>query len=203
MYTPLTKDTPSPRQPAVTGPFGIDAAAARFSLGHAYDDARLRAGFVNLWGADASAVTGSVVQLGGRTLGPGLYRSAASFAIGMTGHTATSFVDLILDGEGDSNSVFIFHSVSTTMIWNYCSVLLRNGAQARNVFWAVGSSFTIYGNSHMEGTVMCSTSSDMAAGVGGSESGAQLNGRILVYTGAVTLLATVSDEIGAQLRLPV
>jgi hypothetical protein len=72
------------------------------------------------------------------------------------------------------------------------NVLLVNGAQAKNVFWQVGSAATIngiLGGGTVEGTIIAQ------AGVSISTAGVvaitTLNGRALVLTGPVTLVNTV------------
>ncbi len=93
-------------------------------------------------------------QLGGLTLPPGVYQSAlGSFLI--TGS------DLTLDGQGDANAVWVFQTASTLTVGAPAaprSVILINGAQAKNVFWQVGSSATINGagGGTMVGTILAS-----------------------------------------------
>jgi Ice-binding-like len=63
-------------------------------------------------------------------------------------------------------------------------VTLANGAQAGNVFWVVGSSFTAVATSTMVGTIMAAVSITLGGGV--------LNGRALASTGAVTMSTTTT-----------
>lgn len=95
------------------------------------------------------------------TLPPGLYISATNSTIGVTG-------TLTLDGQGDTNSVFIFQAPSTlttasggTPAAPASQIVLINGAKASNVFWQVGSSATIGTNSQFEGNVLANTSVTM------------------------------------------
>jgi hypothetical protein len=67
-------------------------------------------------------------DVGGRTFHVGVHHSLA--AVGLTG-TVT------LDGEGDSNAVFIFQINGALTAAAGCQVKLVNGAQATNVFWVV------------------------------------------------------------------
>ncbi len=64
-------------------------------------------------------------ELGGLTLAPGLYQSGiSSFAI--------TSVDLTLDAQGDSNTVFIFQMPSSTFtVGSARKVILAGGAKAR------------------------------------------------------------------------
>jgi len=75
------------------------------------------------------------------TLPPGVYKSASSLSIAAG--------NLTLDGGGHSNSVFIFQMASTlTTTLNggtSGNVLLQNGASPCNIYWQVGSSATLGG----------------------------------------------------------
>lgn len=110
-------------------------------------------------------------DLGGLTLAPGVYSSASS--LGLTG-------TLTLDGQGNSNSVFIFQISSALTTATSSRVLLTNNAQACNVFWQVGSSATLGTNSNFAGNVLALTSIT-------ATTGASISGRLLTRNGAVTL----------------
>jgi hypothetical protein len=126
-------------------------------------------------------------QLGGLTLAPGVYQAAGgSFLI--TGS------DLTLDAQGDTNAVWVFQMASTLTVGAPGaprSVNLINGAQAKNVFWHVGSAATINGagGGTMVGTIIAS------AGVTFSTAGnvtiTTLNGRALGLNASVTMVNTV------------
>ncbi|MBK9186616.1 MAG: DUF3494 domain-containing protein [Moraxellaceae bacterium] len=78
-------------------------------------------------------------QLGGLTLSSGVYQAAGgSFQI--TGS------DLTLDGQGDANAVWVFQSATSLTVGAAGaprSIILINGAQAKNVFCRVGTAATI------------------------------------------------------------
>jgi hypothetical protein len=90
-------------------------------------------------------------QLGGRVLTAGVYTAAGgTFAI-------TTGGNLTLDGQGDTNAVWVFQSASALTIGQPAtprSVFLINGAQAKNVFWQVGSAARIEDGSTMVGTII-------------------------------------------------
>lgn len=112
-----------------------------------------------------------VADLGGRTLGPGVYNSASS--IGLTG-------TLTLDAHGNPNARFVFQAGSTLTTASASQVQLVNGAQACNVFWQVGSSATLGTGSSFRGTILALTSVT-------ATTGATIRGRLLARNGAVTL----------------
>jgi YVTN family beta-propeller protein len=117
-------------------------------------------------------------DIGGLTLTPGVYCFSSSAAL-----TGT----LTLDGGGNPNSVWVFEIGSTLTTASGSSVMLTNGAQARNVFWQVGSSATLGTNSTMQGNVLALASITLTTNV-------TLVGRALALNGAVTL---DSDTVSA------
>ena len=124
-------------------------------------------------------------QLGGLTLAPGLYQAAAgSFQI--TG------ADLTLDAKGDANAVWIFQMGNSLTVGDTAprSVNLINGAQARNVFWRVGSAATINGagGGTMVGTIISYSSTTISTA--GSVAITTLNGRALALNASVTMANT-------------
>jgi cytoskeletal protein CcmA (bactofilin family) len=58
-------------------------------------------------------------------------------------------------------------------------VILANGAQAKNIFWQVGSNVEIGTGAHVNGNILAQTAINL-------RTGASLNGRMLAQT-AVTL----------------
>lgn len=116
--------------------------------------------------APANAIVGN---LGGTTKPAGTYCTASG--IGVTGV-------LTLDGGGDPNATFVFQA--GTSLTTAGSIVLINGAQARNVYWQVGSSATIGTASAWQGNILALTSITLV-------DGATLTGRALARNGAVSL----------------
>jgi hypothetical protein len=111
-------------------------------------------------------------ELGGTTVTPGVYNSAAG-TFGITG-------TLTLNAQGNPNAVFIFQAASTLITASASEVKLINGAKAANVFWQVGSSATLGTYSSFKGNIMALASITVTTGV-------TVKGRALARTAAVTL----------------
>jgi hypothetical protein len=111
-------------------------------------------------------------ELGGTTVTPGVYNSAAG-TFGITG-------TLTLDAQGNPNAVFIFQAASTLITASASKVKLVDGAKAANVFWKVGSSATLGTYSSFKGNIMALASITVTTGV-------TVTGRALARTAAVTL----------------
>jgi len=138
------------------------AAQAQLALTAAYNDAAGR----------SVGVVGIAGNLGGQTLGPGVYKSTSSLEI--------SSGDLTLDAKGDANAVFIFEMASTLTTTTGRKVILAGGARAANILWQVGSSATLGTNSVFKGNILAMASITVTTG-------AAVEGRLLARTGAVTL----------------
>ena len=110
-------------------------------------------------------------DLGALILTPGLYKSTSSLAI-----TGT----LTLDAQGNANAMFIFQMASTLTTASSSQIILANGAQSSNIFWAVGSSATLGTSSQFKGTIMAYSSITITTG-------AELDGRALAQVAAVTM----------------
>jgi hypothetical protein len=138
------------------------AQQAKLDLTTAYNDAMGRT-------LNPIKVAGNI---GGETLYPGLYKSTSSLSI--------SSGDLTLDGRGHPGAVFIFQIASKFTMTTGRSVILTNGAQARNVFWATGTSATFGTGCSFYGNLLAHQSISMATGT-------VMVGRALARVGAVTL----------------
>jgi len=131
---------------------------------------------------------GSAGELGNRTLAAGTYKAAP-------GSYAISQGDLTLDAKGDPNATWVFQMATTLTVGTptfHRSVLLVNGAQAKNVYWQVGTAATIeglQGGGTMEGTIV--SQSGVSISTAGVVAITTLNGRALVLTGPVTMVNTV------------
>ena len=140
------------------------------------DQVELTAAYNTLAGLPCSAAnTVGTTNIGGTTKPAGVYCSASS--IGVTGV-------LTLDGGGDPNAIFVFQAGSG--LTTAGDVVLINSAQAKNVYWQVGSSATIGTASRFQGNILALTSISLI-------DNATLTGRALARNGAVSL--TTSNTI--------
>jgi hypothetical protein len=164
---------------------GVVAAAAALAAQKAFDNLSPAA---LPGGIDVSSLGGGAGELGGRYLAPGVYKSApGSFAI--------KSGDLTLDARGDANAVWVFQMATTLTVGGPGaafpqSVHLINGAQAKNVFWQVGSAATINaaGGGTMVGTIIAS--SGVTFSTAGNVDIVTLEGRALALHASVTMVNT-------------
>ena len=123
-------------------------------------------------------------ELGGLIVTQGTYRpSAASFII--------STGNLTLDAGGDPNAVWQFQVPSSLTVGLSAtprSVLLINGAQAKNVLWQVGSAARIEDGSTMVGTILASAG--VTISTAGQTIQTTLNGRAIGLNASVTMVNT-------------
>ncbi|MBR9976355.1 MAG: DUF3494 domain-containing protein [Bacteroidetes bacterium] len=141
------------------------ATNAKLCLTDAYNDAA---------GRTFNAIIVADGELGGKTLAPGLYRSAPG-AFGITSS------DLTLDAQGDVQAVWIFQMPSSTLtVGNGRKIILIGGANSGNIFWQIGSSATIGTTADMKGILMADQSIAL-------KNGAVLDGRAMARIGAVTM----------------
>jgi hypothetical protein len=127
-------------------------------------------------------------ELGGLTLPPGIYKSASG-----TFNIANG--NLTLDAMGDANATWIFQTAAGLTVGvagplGNRSVLLINGAQAKNVYWYVGSAATINGagGGVMTGTIV--SSAGMTFSTAGNAVQTVLNGRAISLNASVTMVNT-------------
>jgi hypothetical protein len=90
------------------------------------------------------------IEIGDLTFTPGTYRSgsAINFAYGTV---------VTLDGNNEDNPVFLFQALSTLVTAADTYFILKNGAKAENVYWALGTAATLGANSVVEGSILAGT----------------------------------------------
>ena len=171
----------------VTGDLGISpgtlAAVTGFPPGtvtgmtHAADAVAIQAqsdntaAYLNLKGQTPVTQDLTGQDLTGLTLVPGIYFFSSSAQL--TGA-------LTLDAGGRANAVWVFQIGTTLTTGVGSSVVLKNGASPCNVFWQVGSSATLGTTTSFVGNIFALASITLNAG-------ANVAGRVLAQTGAVTM----------------
>ena len=148
-----------------------------------------QAAYLRLSPAALPGGTDPGANLAGQTLLPGVYNTAGGAFLIQGG-------DLTLDAQGDANASWVFQMATTLTVGGPGvafpqSVLLINGAQAKNVFWQVGSSATINaaGGGTMVGTIIAQAA--VTFSTAGNLTITTLNGRALSLVSGVTLVNTV------------
>ena len=127
-------------------------------------------------------------ELGGLTLPPGVYKSAS-------GTFNISTANLTLDAMGNPNAEWIFQTAAGLTVGvagptGAKSVILINGAQAKNVYWHVGSAATINsaGGGVMTGNII--SSAGVTFSTAGNMVQTVLNGRAISLNASVTMVNT-------------
>lgn len=163
-----------------------DPAAAR-----AHNDAELAYAFLaGMASIPANNRTG--VDLGGKTLTPGVYKFNTSAQL--TGA-------LTLDAQGDSGALFVLQIGSSLTTSTNASVGVINGGanfDASNVYWQVGSSATLGSGTAFTGNILAYSSISLVAG-------ATMTGNALALHGAVTMDAnrvTSPPQAGPPVAVP-
>jgi hypothetical protein len=128
-------------------------------------------------------------NLGGKTLAPGTYTAPS-------GSFMVQGSDLTLDAQGDANAVWVFQMATTLLVGGPGAaapqnIILAGGAQAKNVFWQVGTAATINagGGGTMVGTIIAQAG--IVFSTAGNVAILTLNGRALSLGASVTLVDTV------------
>lgn len=119
-------------------------------------------------------------EIAGQTLAPGVYCSATEMKF--------SAATVTLDGQGNPNAQFIFQVGTALTTASSTSFILENGAQEKNIYWALGTAATLGSSSSMVGNIIAQTAITF-------NYGSVITGRALAATG-------VSFESGSTVTLP-
>jgi hypothetical protein len=127
-------------------------------------------------------------QIANTTITPGVYFNASSVLI--TGGP------VYLDAQGDPNAYWVFQIGSTLTVGNSVApsnVILLNGAQAKNVYWAVGTDVYLEpsGGGIFNGTIISYGSTGIAVSTVGNINPVIVNGRLISLNASTTLVDTV------------
>ncbi len=171
---------------SITGPTSTGPNAASCAIA---TQARLdaQAAYLALVAMPPGANPGA--NLANLTLAPGVY-TAASGSFLIEGGSLT------LDAQGNANAVWVFQMAQTLTVGGPGaafpqSIILSGGAQAKNVFWQVGSFATINaaGGGTMVGTIISQAGASFSTA--GNVAIVTLEGRVLSLGASVTLVDTV------------
>jgi uncharacterized repeat protein (TIGR01451 family) len=181
----------------INGDIGTNAGATDFT-------GITIAGNIYMPGSPTAALAATAVEgaygymstLGGAVLGitlgsgqiitPGIY---------FTGAASTINGNLILDGEGDSDALFIIRIGGALATGGSTNILLINGASPNNVYWQVMGQFDLGGTSVFQGTVIADGAINLMLN-------STLIGRGLSVAGAISLFSN-TVFIGIQPDAPV
>ncbi len=112
---------------------------------------------------------------GGEILLPGVYDVTGAPSIAET---------LTLDGNGDSDALFIIRGTGAFTTGASTTVILTNGARPNNVFWVSGAAMSTGAGTTIEGTFVAKNA---AIALGANT---KLTGRLFSTLGAITMGAT-------------
>ncbi len=108
----------------------------------------------------------------GEVLLPGVYDLPAAVSLAGT---------LTMDGGGDTNSVFIMRIGGAYTTGAISTVVLTNGAKARNIFWVAEGAMALAATTIMKGTMIAH------AGAVSMAAGSNLEGRMFSIAGAISM----------------
>ena len=108
----------------------------------------------------------------GEILAPGVYATAGAGSVGG---------NLTLDGQGDSDAVFVFKFGGAFTTGASATVMLIDGAQSCNVYWISVGAIAMATNTTMVGTIISGPGA-VSMAVGGI-----LEGRLLTTSGAIAV----------------
>jgi hypothetical protein len=114
-------------------------------------------------------------SIGGQTFTPGLYK-----------WTSAVIIPADITISGGPNAVWIFQIAGTLRMSSAVKVILKGGAQAKNIYWQVASAVTMGTTSHFEGIILGQTGINL-------QTGASINVRMLSQTAVTLQMNTVTQ----------
>ena len=127
----------------------------------------------------------SVFTVLGTTMGSGQVLTAGVYH---TGAATTINGDLILDGEGNANALFIIRIGGALSTGTFTNIVLRNSASMCNVYWQIEGQFELGQSSVFRGTIVADGAIDLLEG-------SSLLGRGLTRAGAISLHNNVVSAV--------
>ena len=157
--------------PAASNSVGFSTATAKSDLNLIY---------TNITDIPVTNTTHALAFGSGEVLLPGVYTITGAISIAGT---------LTLDGQGDTNALFIIRGSAAFNTGAGVTVNLVNGASAENIYWVANDAIGLGANTIIQGTLF-SNSAAIAAG-----DGCIVTGRLLTKGGALAFG-------GGELSLP-
>lgn len=166
----------------VNGSFEIDNAAT------AQATIDLDAAYVQLYFTPPTSTEHAAVFGLGETLTPGVYSIAAAGSVDG---------NLVLDGQGNPNAVFIFKFGGALTTGAGATVTLINGASASNIFWISEGAISMAATTIMKGRMIANNGA-ISMGVGGN-----LEGNMWSTLGAASVYEDVINIPGSVASFPI
>jgi len=122
-----------------------------------------------------------------------LYPAAFGQNLVLTPHTYQLNAATVLNGtvflnaQNNPNAVFVIKINGALSTSTYASVVLQNGAQAKNVFWKVDGAVSLNDYASFKGTIIGNN------GAVNMNTGSTVEGRVLSTTGAITTAAITAQ----------
>jgi hypothetical protein len=114
-------------------------------------------------------------SIGGLTLTPGVYTFKTDIEI---------LANMYFSGE--STDVFIIQTTGNLFQAANTNVILKDGAEAKNIFWQIAGRSEVSAGAHMEGIVLVKTDALF-------KTGSSLNGRVFAQTACDLQMATIVE----------
>jgi hypothetical protein len=117
-------------------------------------------------------------EIGGLTLTPGVYTYDVDVKI--------TDGNLIFDGNGDADSVFIIRTSKSVLQAAGTEVILAGSAKAENIYWSVAQLVEVGAGAHMKGILLVFTAVKFITG-------SSFIGRVLSSTAVTIQAATIAE----------
>ena len=173
---------------SITGTYELKSGTAHFNDAYAQ---RCTADLKTAYGQASSQKCSNLIasDLGTLTLAPGVYCSPS-------GKFVVSAGTVTLDGQGNPYAEWVFQTDTTLVTAGGTSFKLINNARAANVYWAIGTSATVGGDSTFVGNILAQVSVTFG-------SGSAIVGRGLAEAAVTFASGSASDQGQQTIGLPV
>jgi len=111
------------------------------------------------------------------------------------GSASTLKGDLILDGQGNPNAIFVFKINGALSIATHSNVVLTNSASLKNIYWQIGGAFSLGESSVFRGTIIADGALNLLEGSSLLGRGLSKAGAISLHNNVVTLASNISTGL--------